>query len=107
MREFLKLWPERLAGAEAWILNNLTVGNGDLYQPPYGRFEGNRSAPESALIDYAGLPVRLKPDDPLRGSVRVPGMARDEELIPDAEFTLPAGTRPIHPGSSLAPGAFQ
>ena len=105
--EFLKLWPERLAGAEAWILNNLTVGNGDLYQPPYGRFEGNRSAPESALIDYAGLPVRLKPDDSLRGSVRVPGMARDEELIPDAEFTLPAGTRPIRPGSSLAPGAFQ
>lgn len=104
---FLRLWSDKLPGAEAWILNNLTVGNGDLYQPPHGRFEGNRSAPESALIEYGGVPARLKPGDPLRGGVRIPGAARGEELMPDAEFTLPAGRRPLRPGSSVAPGAFQ
>ncbi|MDR2788619.1 MAG: hypothetical protein LBD06_09755 [Candidatus Accumulibacter sp.] len=106
----LKLWADEFPdGMEVWILNNLIVGAGEsgLHPPPRGRFEGNRSAPESALIEFAGLPVRLKPDDPLRGSVRVPGAARGEALWPDAEFTLPAGQRPIRPGRALAPGAFQ
>jgi hypothetical protein len=104
---YVKLWPEKLAGAPAFLINNLTVGAGDFYPPPLGRFEGNASAPERALISYAGLPLRLKPDDPRRGSVRVPGDAPGESLLPDAEFTLPAGARPIHPAAALAPGAFQ
>jgi len=105
---FLKLWTEKFPGnVEAWIINNLTVGNGDLFPPPHGRFEGNPSAPRGELIDYAGLPVRLKPDSPLRGSIRIPGKARDEDLLPSAEFTFPSGQRPIQPASSLAPGALQ
>lgn len=95
------------ANTESWIINNLTVGNGDLFPPPQGRFEGNLSAQRGDLIDYAGLPSRLKADSPLRGQVRIPGKARDSDLLPQAEFTLPAGQRPISPGSSLAPGAFQ
>lgn len=105
---FLKLWTEKLPGnVEAWVINNLTVGNGDLFPPPHGRFEGNPSAPRGELIDYAGLPARLKPDSPLRGSVRIPGKARDEDLLPSAEFAFPAGSRPTQPASSLAPGALQ
>ncbi|MFB0936763.1 MAG: hypothetical protein QMB52_13390 [Propionivibrio sp.] len=105
---FLKLWTEKLPGNfETWIINNLTVGNGDLFPPPRGRFEGNLSAQRGDLIAYTGLPLLLKADSPLRGQVRIPGTARDSDLLPKAEFTLPAGQRPISPGSALAPGAFQ
>lgn len=95
------------ATTESWVINNLTVGNGDLFPPPQGRFEGNLSAQRGDLIAYAGLPLRLKADSPLRGQVRIPGKARDSDLLPKAEFALPVGQRPISPGSSLAPGAFQ
>ncbi len=105
---FLKSWAEKLPkNTENWIINNLTVGNGDLFPPPQGRFEGNLSAQRGDLIAYAGLPLRLKTDSPLRGQVRIPGKARDVNLLPNAEFTLPVGQRQISPGSSLAPGAFQ
>jgi len=105
---FIKLETERFGGdLESWIINNLTVGNGDLFPPPRGRFEGNFSAQRGDLIAFAGLPLLLKADSPLRGQVRIPGTARDSDLLPKAAFTLPAGQRPISPGSALAPGAFQ
>ena len=105
---FLTSWPDRFgANAEIWIINNLTVGNGDLFAPPQGRFEGNLSARRGELIAYAGFPLRLKADSPLRGQVRPPGKAHDFDLLPKAEFMLPAGRRPASPGSALAPGAFQ
>ena len=105
---FLKIWTEKFPGdIESWVVNNLTVGNGDLFPPSQGRFEGNLSAPQRELIEYAGQPLRLKATSPLRGQVRVPGKARDIELLPSAEFSLPSGQRPVSPGSSLAPGAFQ
>ena len=105
---FVQLGTGKFPGnTESWIINNLTVGNGDLFPPPHGRFEGNLSAQRGDLIAYAGFPLRLKADSPLRGQVRIPGKARDSNLLPKAEFTLPVGQRPISPGSSLAPGAFQ
>lgn len=105
---FLTSWPDKIgANAEIWIINNLTVGNGDLFAPAHGRFEGNLSARRDELIAYAGLPLRPKTDSPLRGQVRIPGQARGIDLLPDAEFLFPTGQRPMAPGRSLAPGAFQ
>ena len=105
---FLKLWGEKFPGAiETWIINNLTIGNGDLFPPANGRFEGNHAAQRRDLIYFAGLPLRLKNESPLRGAVRIPGQARGENLLPTAEFVFPAGRRPISISSSLAPGALQ
>jgi len=105
---FLKLSTERFSTAiEGWVINNLTVGNGDLFPPAHGRFEGNLSASRRDLVDYAGIPSRLKPDSSLRGKVRAPGSANGVDLMPSAEFAPPVGQRRIHPGSQLAPGALQ
>jgi hypothetical protein len=105
---FLKLWDEKFPGGiESWVINNLTVGYGDLYPPARGRFEGNQSALRRDLLDYGGLPLRLNSSSPLRGSVRIPGQANGMDLTPAAEFSFPVGTKPIRIGNSLAPGAFQ
>lgn len=105
---FLRIATEKLGGnVESWVINNLTVGNGDLFPPAHGRFEGNLAASRSDLVEYAGLPLKLKSGSTLRGAVRIPGKARDIDLLPAAEFTLPVGQRPAVRGSSLAPGAFQ
>lgn len=106
--ELLRWQPEKLAAdTEFWIINNLSVGPVLLHAPPRGRFEGNRSASERDLIDFGGVPARLKADSPLRGSVRAPGSANGESLLPDAEFSPPAGQRPAPPGGALAPGALR
>lgn len=105
---FLKLWNEKFpAGIESWIINNLTVGYGDLFPPARGRFEGNASVQRRDLLEYGGLPLRLNSSSPLRGSVRIPGQGDGVNLMPDSEFSFPVGTRAIHVGNSLAPGAFQ
>jgi hypothetical protein len=95
------------AGVEVWAINNLTVGNGDFDRPAQGRFEGNRSVGRSELIEYGGFPLRLTGMSPLRGSVRPPGSAGTVDLLPNSEFTHPAGTRKIRMSSYLSPGAFQ
>ena len=106
--DFLKIWSEKFpTGVEAWVINNLTIGYGELNKPGYGRFEGNASALQRDLQTYGGVPARLGSNSPLRGSVRIPGEARGVDLLPSAEFVFPAGSRPISPGSSLAPGALQ
>ncbi len=92
---------------EVWGINNLLVGHGNYSSPGRGRFEGNRPASPGELIEYGGLPLRLTATSPLRGSVRMPGSAAAVDLLPRAEFTYPSGSRPIHIGSALSPGAFQ
>ena len=106
--DFLKVWAEKFAGGfEVWAINNLTVGNGNLFQPAQGRFEGNRSLSKAELIEYGGLPLRLTNSSSLRGAVRVPGSVRNINLLPSAEFTFPLGSRPLRVSSYLSPGAFQ
>lgn len=106
--QFVRIWDEKFPAAiETWLINNLTIGSGDLNRPAHGRFEGNQSAQKRDLIYFAGQPLRPKADSPLRGSVRIPGEARGEDLLPRAEFVFPAGGRPISPSSSLVPGALQ
>ncbi|MDP2880749.1 MAG: hypothetical protein Q8N89_04095 [Azonexus sp.] len=92
---------------EVWLLNNLMVGPGDLFQPGQGRFDGNRLVARGDLIEFGGVPLRLTNMSPLRGAVRPPGQARGVELMPSAEFRFPVGNRPMRPNSMLAPGAFQ
>lgn len=105
---FLTMHNDKLpGGVEVWMINNLLVGNGTFTPPPQGRFEGNQRVSKAELIDYAGIPLRLTNGSVLRGRVRPPGSARGVELLPDAEFITPAGTRPMRVSSSLAPGAFQ
>lgn len=106
--DFLFVWIEKFpAGIDIWAINNLTVGNGDFFRPAQGRFEGNQSAARGELIEYGGLPARLINLSPLRGTVRPPGSVGAEDLLPNAEFTYPVGTRPLRGSSALAPGAFQ
>ena len=105
---FVHVWSDKLAGdVDVWLLNNLMVGNGELFRPAQGRFDGNRVVGRGELIEQGGVPVRLTTGSPLRGAVRPPGEANEVALLPSAEFTFPVGTRPLRVGSRLAPGAFQ
>ena len=106
--DFLKLWTDKFpAGVEDWVVNNLTIGYGELNKPVYGRFEGNTTAPRREMLSYGGAPARLGSGSPLRGSVRIPGQANGVELLPDSEFVFPAGVRKVVPASALSPGALQ
>lgn len=106
--DFLKLWTDKFpAGVETWVINNLTIGYGELNKPAYGRFEGNATALRREMLGYGGAPARLGSSSPLRGSVRVPGQANGVDLLPSGEFVFPAGVRKIVPASALSPGALQ
>ncbi len=105
---FLKLWTDKFpAGVEAWVVNNLTIGDGELNKPAFGRFEGNTTAPWREMLGYGGAPARLGSSSLLRGSVRVPGQANGVDLLPTGEFVFPAGVRKLVPASVLSPGALQ
>jgi len=105
---FMAVWTEKFpAGIDIWAINNLTVGNGDFFPPAQGRFEGNQSAGRGELIEYGKLPSRLTNLSPLRGTVRPPGSVGAVDLLPNAEYTYPVGTRPLRVSSTLSPGAFQ
>ncbi|UCV29794.1 right-handed parallel beta-helix repeat-containing protein [Ferribacterium limneticum] len=105
---FVNVRIDKIGGdLEVWLLNNLMVGIGDLFKPAQGRFDGNRLMARGDLIESNGVPLRLTNLSPLRGAVRPPGQARGTELLPDAEFRFPVGSRSMRPSSALAPGAFQ
>lgn len=105
---FLFVWSDKFRpDTEVWVINNLTVGYGNLAPAPNGRFEGNQNLSRAELIPVEGIPIKLPLNSPLRGSVRPPGSARSVDLLPRAEFAFPVGSRPLVPPSRLAPGAFQ
>jgi len=106
--DFLNVRADKFPGGiDIWQLNNLLVGKGNFFPPAQGRVEGNQKALRGDLIEYGGFPLRLTNQSPLRGGVRPPGSVRGVELLPDAEFTYPVGSRPLRVSSALAPGAFQ
>lgn len=105
---FVSVRTDRIGGdVEVWLLNNLTVGPGDLHKPSQGRFDGNRSVARHELVDLGGIPLKLTSLSPLRGAVRPPGLAPAMPLLPEAEFVFPIGTRRMQATSLLAPGAYQ
>ena len=66
----------------------------------------NRLVARGELIEMGGIPLRLTSQSPLRGAIRPPGLARGIELLPDAEFYFPVGSRSMRPSSMLVPGAL-
>ena len=59
------------------------------------------------LLDADGLLFALPQNSPLRGKARPPGFVGEQSLAPNAEFRLPAGTRPLVAGKPLSVGALQ
>jgi hypothetical protein len=105
---FLAVASDRFpGGVDVWAINNLMVGHGDVNRPAQGRFEGNERLARGVLIEQDGVPTRLPPQSPLRGTVRLPGQIGEVDLAPTAEFAFPVGSRPLKLPAKLAPGAFQ
>ncbi len=106
---FLRVWQARLPdGAEIVATNNLTVGIGSFALSAPGRFTGNVPALAAALGDPDAFDFTLPAGSLLRRFGATPGTARGHSLAPQAEFTLPIGTRPLPATpASWAPGAFQ
>jgi len=105
---FLRSWPERLGkDVQVRAVNNLTVGAGVFGWGSAGDFSGNWPTTSGSLADPAALGFELKLDSWLRGRVDPPGDLAGPEAVPQAEFTLPIGTRPLAPPAAWSPGALQ
>ena len=101
---FVHLWADRLRGdTPVRMADNLFVGPGQLDLPAAADGGGNHRIGLQALRDAQGGDYRLVPGSPLIGSA-VPLPVQE---TPRAEFTSPAGTRPLPPGLRLSPGALQ
>jgi hypothetical protein len=103
---FLRIWTERFPnGVNVLGINNLTVGPGVFTLAARGEFRGNFPALGNVLSDESKLDFSLAPDSLLRG--RGAPHEVGQSLVPDAEFRLPVGTRPLDPPTRWTPGAFQ
>jgi hypothetical protein len=85
------------------FVNNLLVGAGRGDPALADPAQGNFGAPPGALLPDLHLPA----DSPLRGRGVAAGTVQGVSLTPEAEFTLPAGTRPLRAPARWAPGAYQ
>jgi hypothetical protein len=105
---FLRSWPERLGNdVQIRAVNNLTVGAGLFGWGSAGDFSGNWPTTAGSLADPAALGFELNLNSWLRGRADPPGELAGPEAVPQAEFTLPIGTRPLTPPSAWSPGALQ
>lgn len=101
---FIRVWEKNFpAGLEIRTLNNLIAGIGPLSIGLSGAHDGNFFIPLQLMNAPEKLDFSLAHGSWLRG--RVDPVAAD--LRPLAEFTLPAGTRPLPSPEHWAPGAFQ
>lgn len=103
---FLRVWSDRVHGAEVIAINNLTVGPGTLTLTNTGTFSGNYPALSSMLESPQTLDFRLTDPSLLAGLVDTAGSI-DASLVPTAEFNFPLGTRSIPARSTWSPGALQ
>ncbi len=102
---FLRVWAERLPAATPVLTrNNLTVGLGVFTTTNAGDHAGNVPLPPGALGDPGILDFSLGADALLRRRAFPPAPSH---LVPQAEFALPLGTRPLNPPARWVPGAFQ
>jgi len=105
---FLRVWHGKLpADTEVLALNNLLLGGGVFELGVRGRFDGNRSGSRELLLDPDALDFALQPGARWRGSAVEPQRLGAAELVPDAEFQLPIGTRPLVAPAGWSPGALQ
>lgn len=105
---FLRTWPDRLPEGTGIVgINNLSVGLGSLTLANTGEFRGNLPLPPGGLEDPETLDFRPLGASLLRRFTSPAGSARGVSLQPEAEFTLPIGTRPIAPPAQWLPGALQ
>jgi len=95
---------------KVYAINNLTVGLGIFTMGANGEFHGNIPAPSFILADPQTLNFALPNNSLLQGLGINPSdyaINKKDKLVPNAEFTLPIGTRPITPPAAWSPGAFQ
>jgi hypothetical protein len=92
---------------ERMVANNLYVGMGVSDVAWADIVRGNFLAPPQVLQDPEVGQYGLGLDSVLRHRGVDPGTAQGRSLRPDAEFTPPAGTRPLSPRSRWSPGAYQ
>lgn len=88
-------------------VNNLSLGFGVGELGLADITQGNFTATAGMLEDAATGAYRLGRGAWVRGRGVEPGTARGVALAPQAEFTPPAGTRPLAPRTRWSPGAFQ
>jgi len=88
-------------------VNNLSLGFGVGELGLADITQGNFTATTSVLRDAATGDYALGSAYWLRGRGVDPGTARGVPLAPQAEFTPPAGTRPVAPRTRWSPGAYQ
>jgi hypothetical protein len=104
---FVRTWQEHFpAGIKVETLNNLVIGVGLFSSGLNGSHEGNYFAPSLVMNDPGKLDFLLAKGSLLRGLANPPTQSKPD-LVPVAEFTLPAGTHPIASPKKWAPGAFQ
>lgn len=88
-------------------VNNLSLGFGVGELGLADITQGNFTATTGVLQDAAAGHYALGRDSLLRGRGVDPGSSRGVTLAPQAEFTPPAGTRPLAPRTRWSPGAYQ
>jgi hypothetical protein len=92
---------------ERHFVNNLAVGLGvgvmELADPTHGNF----TVPSTALQDVDTGLYALGRNSMLHGRGVVPGSVHGVPLVPDAEFTPPAGTQALRTPAHWSPGAYQ
>lgn len=104
---FIRAWRHRLpASTRIYTFNNLFSGAGLFDYGLSGVSKGNWPVFSSVFLGNEIFDFRLKHDSWLRelaDELNIDGV----RVVPEAEFTLPIGTRKIDRSGKLHPGAFQ
>jgi hypothetical protein len=104
---FIRAWRHRLpTTTRINTLNNLFSGYGLFDYGLSGISSGNWPVPLSSFEGRDTLDFHLNMDSWLRGMGSSPELD-GSKLQPEAEFSLPVGTRKIQPGARPTPGAYQ
>lgn len=105
---FVRVWDDRLpAGTPVRVLNNVGAGLGIYSLGPGAVFEGNARTLGRWLRGPSVLDFALPDQSSLKGTAADLRKLGGAELLPQAEFQPPIGTRALKPPTRWSPGAFQ
>lgn len=104
--QFLKVWSDRVRNVEVIVLNNLSVGTGSLGLGIEGRFAGNLNRWRQVLVAPEFYDFSLE-SRAWAVDQAVDTLPFGDDLKPEAEFSLPIGTRPLPAPAAWVPGAIQ